>query len=158
MTGAPPDVSYFYNDLSPYGSWVNLEGYGWCWQPRAVVVSPGWRPYCDGGYWVYSDAGWYWQSTYSWGWAPFHYGRWYAHPRCGWVWMPDRVWGPAWVTWRTGGDILRLGAPAAACRIRLEPGLALQRRICWGELRLRPGRQRLCLRLLWQLLLARHRP
>ncbi len=104
VTGAPPDVSYFYNDLSPYGSWVYLEGYGWCWQPRAVVVSPGWRPYCDGGYWVYSDAGWYWQSNYSWGWAPFHYGRWYAHPRCGWVWMPDRAWGPAWVTWRTGGD------------------------------------------------------
>ncbi len=68
-------------------------------------MSPGWRPYCDGGYWVYSDAGWYWQSTYSWGWAPFHYGRWYQHPHCGWVWMPDRVWGPAWVTWRAGGDV-----------------------------------------------------
>ena len=104
VTSPPADVSYFYNDLSPYGSWVNLDGYGWCWQPRAVVVSPGWRPYCDGGYWVYSDAGWYWQSSYSWGWAPFHYGRWYAHPRCGWVWTPDRVWGPAWVTWRVAGD------------------------------------------------------
>jgi hypothetical protein len=104
VTSPPADVTYFYNDLSPYGSWVNLDGYGWCWQPRAVVVSPGWRPYCDGGYWVYSDAGWYWQSSYSWGWAPFHYGRWYAHPRCGWVWTPDRVWGPAWVTWRVAGD------------------------------------------------------
>jgi hypothetical protein len=104
VTSPPAEVSYFYNDLSPYGSWVYLEGYGWCWQPRAVVISPGWRPYCDGGYWVYSDVGWYWQSTYSWGWAPFHYGRWYAHPRCGWVWTPDRVWGPAWVTWRTWGD------------------------------------------------------
>jgi hypothetical protein len=104
VTSPPADVTYFYNDLSPYGSWVNLEGYGWCWQPRAVVTSPGWRPYCDGGYWVYSDAGWYWQSSYSWGWAPFHYGRWYVHPRCGWVWTPDRVWGPAWVTWRASGD------------------------------------------------------
>jgi hypothetical protein len=104
VTSPPADVGYFYNDLSPYGSWVNLEGYGWCWQPRAVAISPSWRPYCDGGYWVYSDVGWYWQSSYSWGWAPFHYGRWYAHPRCGWVWTPDRVWGPAWVTWRTAGD------------------------------------------------------
>ena len=104
VTSPPPDVTCFYNNLSPYGSWVNLEGYGWCWQPRVVVISPGWRPYCDGGYWVYSDVGWYWQSAYSWGWAPFHYGRWYAHPRCGWVWMPDRVWGPAWVTWRVAGD------------------------------------------------------
>ena len=104
VTSAPADVSYFYNDLSPYGSWVSLEGYGWCWQPRAVVISRAWRPYCDGGHWVHSDAGWFWQSDYSWGWAPFHYGRWYQHPRCGWGWTPDRVWGPAWVTWRAAGD------------------------------------------------------
>ena len=62
VTSPPAEVSYFYNDLSPYGTWVYLEGYGWCWQPRAVVISRGWRPYCDGGYWVYTDAGWYWQS------------------------------------------------------------------------------------------------
>jgi hypothetical protein len=105
VTTAPADVSYFYNDLSPYGTWVSLEGYGWCWQPQTVVISHGWRPYCDGGHWVYSDVGWCWQSDYSWGWAPFHYGRWYMHPRCGWVWTPDRVWGPAWVTWRTTGDV-----------------------------------------------------
>ncbi len=105
VTTAPADVSYFYNDLSPYGTWVSLEGYGWCWQPQTVVISHGWRPYCDGGHWVYSDVGWCWQSDYSWGWAPFHYGRWYMHPRCGWVWTPDRVWGPAWVTWRTSGEV-----------------------------------------------------
>ena len=104
VTSPPPDVTYFYNDLAPYGTWVYLEGYGWCWQPRTVVLSPGWRPYCDGGNWVYSDAGWYWQSTYSWGWAPFHYGRWCMHPHSGWVWLPDRVWGPAWVTWRSGPE------------------------------------------------------
>jgi hypothetical protein len=104
VTSAPADVSYFYNDLSPYGTWVSLEGYGWCWQPRTVVISHGWRPYCDGGHWVYTDAGWFWQSDYLWGWAPFHYGRWYQHPSCGWVWTPDRVWGPAWVTWRVAGD------------------------------------------------------
>src|SRR5262249_26081691 len=101
---APADVSYFYNDLSPYGSWIVLDGVGWCWQPRVVVINHGWRPYFDGGYWAYSDCGWYWASTYSWGWAPFHYGRWYLHPGCGWVWTPARVWGPAWVTWRTVGD------------------------------------------------------
>lgn len=104
VTSPPPDVTYFYSDLAPYGSWVQLDGYGWCWQPTAVILTPGWRPYCDGGYWVYSDLGWYWQSSYSWGWAPFHYGRWHRHARCGWVWLPDRVWGPAWVTWRSYGD------------------------------------------------------
>jgi hypothetical protein len=101
---APAEVNYFYNDLSPYGTWVDLAGVGWCWQPRLVLINHEWRPYCDGGHWVYSDCGWYWQSDYSWGWAPFHYGRWQLHNRCGWVWTPDTVWAPAWVTWRTSGD------------------------------------------------------
>ncbi len=100
---APLEVSYFYNDLSPYGSWVSLAGVGWCWQPSAVVVTPGWRPYCNGGHWVWTDAGWFWQSDYSWGWAPFHYGRWYLDTKCGWVWLPGTTWGPAWVTWRSVG-------------------------------------------------------
>jgi hypothetical protein len=100
----PPDVTYFYSDLAPYGAWVQLDGIGWCWQPRVVVINHGWRPYCEGGHWIYSDAGWYWASDYSWGWAPFHYGRWHLHDRCGWVWLPDRVWGPAWVSWRFAGD------------------------------------------------------
>ena len=104
VASPPPDVSYFYNDLSPYGTWVQLDGVGWCWQPRVVVVNHVWRPYCDAGHWVFTDAGWFWQSDYSWGWAPFHYGRWYLDGHCGWVWTPDRVWGPAWVTWRYQGD------------------------------------------------------
>jgi hypothetical protein len=100
----PPEVNYFYSDLSPYGAWVDLAGVGWCWQPRTALINHGWRPYCDGGHWLNSDCGWYWQSDYSWGWAPFHYGRWQRHNRCGWVWVPDTVWAPSWVVWRTSGD------------------------------------------------------
>jgi hypothetical protein len=100
VSNPPPQVNYFYNDLSPYGTWVQVDGFGWCWQPRTVLTVHGWRPYCDGGHWVYTDAGWFWQSDYSWGWATFHYGRWHLHERCGWVWIPDTVWAPAWVTWR----------------------------------------------------------
>ncbi|MBI3849096.1 MAG: hypothetical protein HY298_02220 [Verrucomicrobia bacterium] len=100
VTNAPPEVSYFYNTLEPYGTWIELEDFGWCWQPYVVVVNRYWRPYWHGGRWIYTDCGWYWQSDYSWGWAPFHYGRWHRHPRCGWVWFPDRVWAPAWVCWR----------------------------------------------------------
>jgi hypothetical protein len=103
-TDAPEDVTYFYADLSPYGQWVDLAGYGWCWQPGVVAGNPGWQPYCDAGHWTYTDSGWFWQSDYDWGWAPFHYGRWLHHEQCGWVWFPDRVWGPAWVTWRTAGN------------------------------------------------------
>jgi hypothetical protein len=102
-TNAPADVNYFYAQLSPYGTWASIEGVGWCWQPHCCAFSIGWRPYCHGGHWLYTDCGWYWQSDYSWGWAPFHYGRWHHHERYGWVWCPDRQWGPAWVTWRVNG-------------------------------------------------------
>lgn len=92
--------STFYTALAPYGSWVEVSGYGPCWQPTVVLGNPGWQPYFDGGRWIYSDCGWYWLSDYSWGWAPFHYGRWFRHNRIGWCWAPDRVWGPSWVCWR----------------------------------------------------------
>ncbi len=93
-------VNYFYDNLTPYGTWVDVDGYGRCWRPSVVVYNPNWQPYCDHGHWVYTDRGWYWFSDYSWGWAPFHYGRWFRNPRWGWCWAPDTVWGPSWVTWR----------------------------------------------------------
>ncbi len=96
--------NYFYDSLSPYGTWIEVEGYGRCWQPTVVVVNRGWRPYCDGGRWVYTDAGWYWLSDYSWGSTAFHYGRWFSHPRWGWCWWPDTVWASSWVSWRYSGD------------------------------------------------------
>ena len=96
----PVTYNYFHNTLSPYGNWVQVADYGWCWQPTVSVVDTSWQPYCDNGRWVHTDSGWYWNSYYSWGWAPFHYGRWHRHQRHGWVWMPGTTWGPAWVTWR----------------------------------------------------------
>jgi hypothetical protein len=92
--------NYFYSNLAPYGTWIDLPEYGWCWQPTVAVIDVGWRPYCNRGRWLWSDCGWYWQSDYSWGWAPFHYGRWHRSPAHGWVWFPDTTWAPAWVTWR----------------------------------------------------------
>lgn len=100
----PVTANYFYDTLAPYGTWVDVEGYGHCWRPTVMVVNAGWQPYCDHGHWVYTDAGWYWISDYSWGWAPFHYGRWFHHARFGWCWAPDTVWGPSWVTWRYSDD------------------------------------------------------
>ena len=97
----PEQVSIFYQQLQPYGTWMQVADYGWCWQPSVVVASPGWRPYADRGRWLHTDHGWYWQSDYAWGWAPFHYGRWVQHTRSGWLWVPDTHWGPAWVVWRT---------------------------------------------------------
>jgi hypothetical protein len=97
-------VNYFYDTLAPYGGWLNVAGYGWCWRPTIVVYHTGWQPYCDNGHWVYTDCGWYWVSGYSWGWAAFHYGRWFQIPHYGWCWWPDTTWSPSWVCWRHDRD------------------------------------------------------
>ena len=90
----------FYTALSLYGAWMHVDEYGWVWQPTAATVNVHWRPYYDRGHWVYTDAGWYWHSSYSWGWAPFHYGRWSLHSGHGWIWVPGTVWSPSWVSFR----------------------------------------------------------
>ncbi|KAF0171537.1 MAG: Uncharacterized protein FD161_4264 [Limisphaerales bacterium] len=97
----PPQVNIFYQQLQPYGTWMQIADFGWCWQPSVVISTPSWRPYADRGRWLHTDHGWYWQSDYAWGWAPFHYGRWVQHARSGWLWVPDSTWGPAWVVWRS---------------------------------------------------------
>jgi hypothetical protein len=89
----------FYNDLSPYGDWINYDNYGYVWVPYQT----NFRPYTN-GYWVYTDYGWTWVSNYNWGWAPFHYGRWINDVGFGWMWVPGYEWAPAWVVWRGGGD------------------------------------------------------
>jgi hypothetical protein len=99
--GSSFSVSYFYDDLAPYGAWVDYPHYGWCWVP--YDVSPGWRPYFDGT-WIYTEFGWTWVSNEPWGWATYHYGRWVFDPYQGWIWVPGTVWGPAWVAWRAGDD------------------------------------------------------
>jgi hypothetical protein len=100
MPLANPQDSYFYDDLAPYGSWVQVVDIGWCWQPMVSSVDTQWVPYRDRGHWDLTDEGWYWASDYSWGWAAFHYGRWSHDGRYGWVWSPGAVWSPAWVAWR----------------------------------------------------------
>ena len=100
---APVTVEYFNNTLMPYGSWVEVEGYGRCWRPTTVIYDSTWQPYSDRGHWVYTDYGWYWDSDYSWG-ATFHYGRWFRNPRFGWCWWPDTVWSPSWVSWRSSDE------------------------------------------------------
>src|SRR5262245_18206155 len=72
-TGMSVGFSYFYDDLAPYGRWVDYSPYGWCWAP--YDVGPYWRPYYDGS-WAYTEFGWTWVSDEPWGWATYHYGRW----------------------------------------------------------------------------------
>ena len=95
---AGPSVTYqtFYDDLSPYGTWIDYPAYGHVWHP---AITGDFRPYLTNGFWDYSTEGWTWQSNYSWGWAPFHYGRWIYDDMYGWLWIPGYEWSPAWVTW-----------------------------------------------------------
>ncbi len=103
-----PDANtgMFFNDLGSYGTWSQQPDLGLVWQPTVETIVADWRPYVDGGQWLYSDCGWYWQSDYTWGWAAFHYGRWARVPRLGWVWAPDNIWSPAWVAWRSASDAI----------------------------------------------------
>ncbi|HRJ11085.1 MAG TPA: hypothetical protein PLP58_21065, partial [Prosthecobacter sp.] len=98
------DYSLFYEQLSPHGDWLDVEGYGYAWRPR-LAAQASWRPYMDGR-WMWSDHGWAWDSREPFGWACYHYGRWVRVSRHGWVWIPGREWAPAWVSWRTGPDYI----------------------------------------------------
>lgn len=95
---APASVTYqtFYDDLAPYGTWIDYPGYSHVWHPNVVG---DFRPYLTNGYWNYTNEGNMWMSDYSWGWAPFHYGRWVYDDMYGWLWIPGYEWSPAWVTW-----------------------------------------------------------
>lgn len=93
------DVGPYYDDLAPYGTWVQVDAYGWAWCPLDVPF--GWRPY-TAGYWADTDWGWMWMSDDPWGNTPYRYGRWAFDSYYGWVWVPGDVWAPSWVAWRYG--------------------------------------------------------
>ncbi|WP_134089361.1 DUF6600 domain-containing protein [Olivibacter sp. XZL3] len=98
--GVTVSFQQFYDELSPYGEWIDDPDYGYIWVPN---VEPDFQPYATNGRWVMTDYGNTWVSNYNWGWAPFHYGRWNYNQRFGWSWVPGYEWGPAWVSWRSGG-------------------------------------------------------
>ena len=73
-------------DLSAYGTYEDLPGYGVAWQPNGV--DSDWDPFDNGAWCDYPDWGWTFVSGYPWGWTPFYYGNWfYVHGR-GWWWRP----------------------------------------------------------------------
>ncbi len=97
-------IQRFYDELSPYGEWINTPDYGYVWRPFSDGMNEDFRPYSTGGNWAYTGLGWTWVSDYPWGWATFHYGRWYFDDYLGWMWVPGYEWAPAWVTWGSYND------------------------------------------------------
>jgi hypothetical protein len=99
---------YGLGDLSSYGNWFYVSGYGRCWQPWNVPL--GWTPYWNGR-WVYlHNVGWTWVSYEPWGWVPYHYGRW-AYTGYGWAWIPGyfNTWHPGLVYWVQIGNFVGWG-------------------------------------------------
>ncbi len=97
---AVPSVDVFYDQLSPYGMWVQDPEIGYVFMPEEASFVP-----YTTGHWEYTDVGFVWVSNDPFGWATSHYGRWaYSRSYGRWAWLPDTEWGPAWVEWRQAGD------------------------------------------------------
>lgn len=94
---------YFYTELSPYGSWIEVDYGVVVWRPTIIRVN--WMPYQMGS-WVWTCDGWYWDSYEPFGFITYHYGRWYYDQYYGWLWYPDYEWAPAWVEWRYDNDYI----------------------------------------------------
>ena len=120
--GQPVSVDFFYQQLAPYGRWVQVANYGWAWHPSRI--SAGWRPYRYGR-WVYTEYGWTWVSQEPFGWATYHYGRWALDPQYGWVWVPGTDWGPAWVAWQEGAGYIGWAPLPPSVRFQVGIGLDL---------------------------------
>ncbi len=94
-------TEFFYQQLDPFGDWIQTADYGYVWHPRDV--DENWRPYTVGS-WAYTDAGWTWVSDEPFGAITYHYGRWTQLGDVGWSWVPEKEWGPAWVSWRRSNE------------------------------------------------------
>ena len=103
ITAHPRVSGYFYNSLSPYGRWIEIDYGVVVWRP--TIMNRNWSPYNDGR-WVWTSDGWYWQSYEPFGYITYHYGRWYFDDYYGWLWYPDYEWAPAWVEWRYDDDYI----------------------------------------------------
>jgi hypothetical protein len=95
------ETFYGWSDLSYYGNWSYMPGYGYGWMP---YVYAGWYPYSFGRWCWYPGFGYTWVSFDPWGWLPYHFGGWAFVPGIGWVWFPGvfGAWSPGLVTWYMG--------------------------------------------------------
>ncbi len=100
-SAAIPDLLYGWMDLTSYGNWYSLPGYGWGWAP---MVNYGWAPFTMGRWCWYPGFGYVWISGEPWGWLPYHYGSWIYQPGFGWCWLPGNLgyWSPGVVNWYQG--------------------------------------------------------
>ena len=95
VPGSNQALTYGLSDLSSYGDYFFVPGYGYMWRPAYAPL--GWDPFAD-GYWLsYPGSGYLFVSSYPWGWAPYRYGSWNFVNGRGWCWAP----GNHWNSWHT---------------------------------------------------------
>jgi hypothetical protein len=87
-SGGEGAYDYGEADLSYYGSYQDIPGYGEAWQP--YDVAPDWSPFDNGAWCYYPDWGWTFVSAYPWGWEPFYFGNWFYVNGRGWFWHHGR--------------------------------------------------------------------
>jgi len=76
---------YGASDMSYYGGYTNVAGYGMMWQP--YFAGAGWDPFMSGVWGFYPGYGYMFASAYPWGWLPYRYGTWAFAPGFGWGWQ-----------------------------------------------------------------------
>src|SRR6266496_3864253 len=87
-------ITYFHQELSPYGRWVSTASYGEVWHPTDVAAT--WEPYLDGE-WVYTDCALPGASRVRRGPEPFRCGVSRGVARHGWCWVPGYGWREVWL-------------------------------------------------------------
>jgi|GEM_PF-306833 len=90
VVASSSSYAYGLTDLSYYGNYFNMPGYGLMWQP--YFAGAGWDPFMDGAWAFYPGMGYGWVSAYPWGWTPYHSGNWAFIPGRGWAWQPGGTW------------------------------------------------------------------
>ncbi len=92
----------FHDELSPYGTWINVSSYGNVWRPYGYS---SFRPYTN-GYWGYTNYGPTWYGYEPYASYVYHYGNWVYSPQYGWIWIPGYDWHAGRVDWSYGGGYI----------------------------------------------------
>jgi hypothetical protein len=113
-TATASPYGYGMSDLSYYGNFMMLPGFGNVWQP--FFTGGNWSPFLDGAWAFYPGFGYTWVSAYPWGWMPYNYGNWAYALGYGYVWQPGN--------WNTFNGMPRMLNAPAKLRLPMAPAPA----------------------------------
>jgi len=96
-----------YSNLSNYGQWQNVPGYGYAWSPNNQSQN-NFAPYSNGQYVWEPGYGYTWVDNAPYGYTTSHYGTWFNNQNYGgWNWQP-----PAYQNQNTSASLASAFLPA----------------------------------------------